>query len=284
MNIRCTAISILLIASTLSVAVQAQGYVEILPPEITAPYSARRDSIASTLKNVQAVEWAGSYSIEVGETWSEGFIWAPEVGFAAYRDTCSNGPRAWINHGQVTFDDQKLYLAPDRSDDEEFLLKLPGNEFTFIRWGDQRWLVPTKDLALFAYAVNSRSGIEHEIGYLKSSDIQKKHEGLPDLPQDYKKLFKVPPINAKVTTFETLTNKWFPTMTIDAGRNKQVIEGMSLWLTGHKEVQVRVVVTEVNERSAKVEARMVSQTADFQKEVVPNITWRFSSRDPNRQR
>lgn len=280
MNISRSLALIVFIISMFS-AVRAQGYVDILPPEITAPYFARRDSIVNKLKANELVDWAGGYSIYAGETWSEGFWWAPEIGFATYRDTCSNGPRAWINHGEVTFDDHKLYLSPERNDREEFLLMLPNNEFNFIRWGEQRWLVPTNNLALFAYAVNSRSGIEAEIGYLKGSDIEKKRKGLPDLPQEYKRLLSIPPITAKVIAIDPNEHEWYPAMTIDAGSDKRVIEGMSLWLTGQKNIQVRVVVSEVTGRTAKVEPRMVSKTGDFEKDVIPKITWRFSSRDPN---
>src|SRR5687768_15154967 len=103
-----------IILSLTAIAICAQGYVDILPDEVTKPYYSRRDAILTDAKTGTLDEWAGWYSIDVGETWSQQLLWSPNVGFAAFRDTCSNGPRAWVNHGKVSFDGQSLALLPDR--------------------------------------------------------------------------------------------------------------------------------------------------------------------------
>lgn len=263
--------------------VRSQGYVNILPDEITRPYYTRRDSVEQSLKKEGLLEWAGRYSIEVGDTWSEQFVWAPSIGFAAYRDTCSNGPRAWVNHGNVSFDSSGLNLFPDRRKGDEFLLDFANNELTFVRWDEQHWLVPKNDLALFAYAINSRSGVEFEVGYIKVADVDKRGRGIPDLPKEYKKLLRLAPITVKVIAIGDQEEKgWFPTMTIDAGRDKNIVEGMNFWLVGNKNIHVRVFVDEVADKTAKVKARMIGSSSNFEKEIIPKIGWRFFSRPTSR--
>ncbi len=272
---------LLIILSFSAIAVCAQGYVDILPDEVTKPYYSRRDSIITGAKTAKPNEWAGWYSIDVGMTWSQRLLWAPDVGFAAFRDTCSNGPRAWVNHGRVSFDGRSLILLSDRQDSEQHLLELDESELMPIKWDQQHWLVPRKDLALFAYAVNSRSGIEYEIGYLKDEDQDKRRQGAPNLPSEVKQLLKLAPIKVKVIAIDESKDDQFPLMTINAGRDKGVIEGMSFWLTGQKSIDARVIVAEVGDQTSKVEIQSVGRTADFEKEVVPKVGWVLTSRSKN---
>lgn len=69
--------------------VRAQGYVDILPDEIKAPFLKRYTRITSEIQGAPSDEWAGAHARYVGETWSDVLVWTPELGFAAFRDTCS---------------------------------------------------------------------------------------------------------------------------------------------------------------------------------------------------
>ena len=127
-----------------------QGYVDILPDEVKNPFYARQDIIVKELSKPQASEWVGRYYREPSPTWGEVIVWEPRTGFAAYRDTCSNGPRAWVNYGTVSFDNGVLAITPERDTNSEHVLNFPFRQFTTVKWGQQHWLVPTEELALFA--------------------------------------------------------------------------------------------------------------------------------------
>ena len=271
-----------LLVFALSLNGAAQGYVDILPDEVKNPFYERHERISKELVNPPANEWVGRYGREIGPTWSEVFIWEPQAGFAAFRDTCSNGPRAWVNHGDVRFRDGVLTISPARAKDEQFVLAFPFTEYTPIKWGQQHWLVPTDQLTLFAYAVNSRSGDAYEIGYLKVDDGENRQTKHPNLPQQYLPLLSLPPIRTKVVAIGEKTDKWFPQMVIDAGKDKGVIEEMSFWLLGHKGIQVKITVNEVRERTSIVSVTSWGLTQAFDREIKPALGWRFTSRLPYR--
>src|SRR5690348_8186118 len=212
-----------------------QGYVDILPDEVKNPFIERHKIIEAQLSATPVDQWAGFYNREIAPTWSEMLVWEPTKGFAAFRDTCSNGPRAWVNYGSASFRDGVLFFSPERSQKDEFVLELPATEFTPVRWGDQHWLVPSDELALFAYAINSRSGDPYKIAYLKLDDGEKRRDGRPELPAQYRALLGLRPIKAKLVEIGEKTGDWFPAMTIDVGKNKGVISGMSFWLIGQKD-------------------------------------------------
>lgn len=260
----------------------AQGYVEILPDEVKNPFFERQKSIINELSTVQASEWAGTYSRDVGHTWSEVLAWDPRNGFAAFRDTCSNGPRAWVNYGGASFRDGVILFSPERNKEDAFVLELPAKEFTPVRWGEEHWLVPSDKLALFAYAVNSRSGDPYKIAYLKSDDMEKSRTGRPELPAPYKRLLGLPSIKTRVVGITARTDDWYPPMTIDAGKDKGVIEGMSFWLVGHRGITVTITVTEVRDRASVVEVtEWGKHGSGLEKEIVPALGWRFTSRMPS---
>lgn len=260
----------------------AQGYVDILPDEIKGPFFEKRKIIVEYLTKEPVNEWVGQYHIDAGLTWSEMLAWHPEKGFAAFRDTCSNGPRAWVNYGGASFQNGVLRLSPERNKDDEFVLELPSTEFTPVKWGQQHWLVPSDHLALFAYAVNSGSDDPYQIGYQKADDRDKRQTRSPDLPSPYRHLLVLPPIMAKVVEVGEEPESWYPELTIDAGKNKRVIEGMSFWLTGHKVISMKVTVTEVRERSSRVRVIGVGISGGSDPEIVPAVGWRFSSRFPSK--
>jgi hypothetical protein len=258
----------------------AQGYVVILPDEVKNPFQARYQRISEELRKPASNVWAGSYYRDPGETWDEELVWEPTTGFAAYRETCSNGPRAWVNYGSATYRDGVLTLSSERNDTAEFLLKFSENELTPISWGKQHWLVPTKDLALFAYAINARSGEEYSIGYLKFADREKSRPRRPALPAKYLRLLGIPPIKASVVEIGKGATKWYPSMTISAGKDKGVIEGMSFWLVGRKGIGAEVIVTEVHDRTSIVQITGI-ESGDAEDDTIPTLRWRFTSRMPS---
>jgi hypothetical protein len=273
-------LAILLLALLSNAA--AQGYVDVLPDHVRKPFQIRYDAISKAVTVPVTIEWAGSYYRDLGATWGESIIWEPKLGFAAFRDTCSNGPRAWVNYGETTYRDGVLTLSPERESTAEFVLDLPSKEFMPIKWGEQHWLVPTAKLALFAYAINAHSGEEHEVAYLKSDDREKRQTSRPALPSQYQKLLGLRPINASIVEAGQSTDPyWKIPVTINAGKNKGVIEGMSFWLVGHKEIEVQVMVNEVREQTSLMRIVSEGRSGHYEKDIVPSVGWRFTSRMPS---
>ena len=256
----------------------AQGYVDFLPDNVKNPFIERRDLITKELEKPIKNEWAGVYSRYVGETWSEWLALAPQNGFAAFRDTCSYGPRAWVNYGSVDFRDGLLTINSDRGESADFVLDLPGKAFMPIKWGEQHWPIPTDKLDLFAYAINSRAAEEYEAFYIKGEDIQKPQKGQPDLPPQYKRLLGMAPIRAKVIKIGVGPEKWYPEMTLDVGKREGVIVGMSFWLSGMKGITVKTRATEVEARTSTVEVIEVGFEPGADQNIEPKPGWRFTSR------
>lgn len=277
MNPNTTLIGLLLLL-LIGPSLKAQGYVDILPDEVKTPFIERYGLIAKELEKTVENEWAGTYSRYVAPTWSDYLFWSTKNGFAAFRDTCSNGPRAWVNYGTASFRDGLLVVVPERGDTAEFVLKLPETEYTPIKWGKQHWLIPTDKLTLFAYAVNSGSPDEYGRFYSKINEPENDGKVRPELPLQYKRLLGLPPIKAKVTEIGRQAEVWDKELTIDAGKNKGVIEGMGFWLIGVKNIDVKVVVEEVRDQTSRVRIASVGIWGDKQIEVVPKRGWRFASR------
>lgn len=258
-----------------------QGYVDILPDEVKNPFYARQDIIVKELSKPQASEWVGRYYREPSPTWGEVIVWEPRTGFAAYRDTCSNGPRAWVNYGTVSFDNGVLAITPERDTNSEHVLNFPFRQFTTVKWGQQHWLVPTEELALFAYTVNSRSGEEYAFFYVQDDETQMPAIGQPDLPPQYKKLLGLPAIKASVIEIKNKTTDWYPQMVINAGRDKGVIENMSFWLVGYRRISVKITVADVGERTSVANVTSYGISGSSTREIIPKLGWKFSSRVPS---
>jgi hypothetical protein len=262
--------------------VRAQGYVDILPDEVKNPFQKKFNQLETDADKSVLNEWAGRYTRNIGETWSEIFIWTPEGGFAAFRDTCSNGPRAWVNYGSATFINGLLAISPERQGQNDYTLKVE-TQYTPVKWGQQHWLIPTHRLGLFAYAINSRSWEDFESFYLKAEDTEKKRTGQPNLPLEYKRLLARRPVKAKLLEVGKQPEKWYGNVTIGAGENKGIIVGMSFWLVGIKNTNVKISVVEVKEKTAIAEIVSVGYSYDngdttSVNEFVPRAGLLFTSR------
>jgi hypothetical protein len=269
----------------------AQGYVDILPDEIQQPFRERYTRLTAAIRGSQSNEWAGSYSRYVGETWSDVLIWAPDEGFAAFRDTCSYGPRAWVNYGSAKFHNGLLILNSEQSYKGEHSLRVK-QEFTPVKWGNQHWLIPTDDLELFAYAVNSGSWEDYGafyVKYTKDDEPEKERRGQPEIPKQFRHILSRKRLNARLLEVGEKPKEWYGDVTIDVGRNKGVIVGMSFWLTGVKNTNVKLSVVKVDEKTAVAKVVGVGYSYEYDDEgnskgsdpeFVPKPGLKFTSRSP----
>lgn len=271
--------------------VHPQGYVDVLPDEIRQPFRERYTRITAEIRDPKLSEWAGSYSRYVGETWSDILVWTPNDGFAAFRDTCSNGPRAWVNFGSATFKDGLLLLSSEQSYSGEHSLPVK-REFTPVKWGHQRWLIPTDDLELFAYAVNSGSWEDYGAFYRKNDGIEEEPKGHPEVPRQFKHILSRQPLKAKVLAVGQEPKNWYGDLTINVGKNNGAIVGMSFWLTSVKNTHVKISIVEVSEKTALARVVGVGYSYEYRDDGSPKGTepeefkltpgLRFTSRNPHK--
>ena len=149
--------------------------------------------------------------------------------------------------------------------------------FRLVRWDKQRFLIPPDELKQFAYAVHSQSEWELVRYFAKGRYNGTPRRGLPDLPSEYRVFAKMPPINARIIDVGPGEN-YQKSVTIDAGSNRRVIEGMSFYYVskgGGSQFSIRI--TEVDEDSSRGEVSMIGGTDD---DVRITKGLRLSSRMP----
>ncbi|MFZ1702126.1 MAG: hypothetical protein WBO10_07320 [Pyrinomonadaceae bacterium] len=284
-----TPILILIICVLSASTLNAQGYVDILPDDIQKPFREKYERVSAGIGGFHSNEWAGRYSRHVGTTFSDVLVWTSSDGFAAFRDTCSNGPRAWVNFGSAKFSDGLLILDSEQSYKGEHSLSV-DREFTPVKWGHQRWLIPTDELELFAYAVNSASWEAYGAFYLKDDQTEKDPKGHPEIPKQFRHILNRKALKVKLLAASEKPRTWYGDLTIDAGKNKGVIVGMSFWLIGVKNTHVKISVVEVSENTALAEVVGVGYSYEYDddgnqkgsdpEEFEPKPGIRFTSRSP----
>jgi hypothetical protein len=242
----------LLIGSLTVVSACAQDYIDFLPDEVKAPFQQKWQKIGENLSNTRD-EWEGEYSRDVGTTYTHLLRWDKQNGFAVFQETCSYGPRAWVNMGSVvaTTDDSILFI-PVRNDGAPFRLATPSGEYVRVKWGKQHWLVSKKELRLFAYVINSGSAFDLGNFYLRVQDRENERTGLPELPKEFMAIFEMKPIKAKVVGVGDGQYIWNRKITIDAGSEQKVIKGMTFFLEGKGDTIVTAIVTDVSPKTSVI--------------------------------
>lgn len=276
---------ILLVCFLAAVPSFAQGYVDFLPEEVKNPFKEKWDRIGADTPG-SGDEWEGEYSRDIGATYMHLLRWNKQDGFAALQDTCSNGPRVWVNTGEVSVTpDGSVMFIPARNDAGKFTLKTPLGEYRRVKWGEQHWLIPKSGLRRFIYAVISGSSADLDDYYVRIADKEKARTGLPDLPKEMMSLFKMAPIEVAVVGVGDGEYPWERQITIDAGAEKDVVEGMTFFLVGEKNVMVTATVSEVSKNTSVLRLGEVAFSYEFNDDTdhsfEPKPGLKFSSRMPD---
>lgn len=170
-----------------------------------------------------------------------------------------------MNFGSAGFENGLLILTSEQTFAGEHVLAIK-REYTPVKWGNQRWLIPTDELELFAYAVNSGSSNDYHSFYSKSDGNADKPKGKPELPSQFKHILNRKPVTARIVQIGEKPEKWYPDVTIDAGKDKGVIVGMSFWLTGVKKTDLKMSVASVSEKTAIAKVVAISHRYDYDDE------------------
>ena len=248
--------------------------------EIKSSVEDRWQQIRQELSEQPGNEWSGEYRAQVDLLTVAVFVWSPINGFIVHRGNDFHPGVEMVNYGKVNFVGNLLTLSPEYLEKDQHTYVTPAS-FVPVRWGLQHWLIPSNELVLFSYAVNSGAFEEVETYFVKSEDIQKSHNGLPDIPKEYRKYLNTKPINAKVLAIKDEGNNWSSTsLTLNVGKNEGVITGMKFYLIKVKNVLTKLEVTDVAEKTSTGRIISIGTSGSFDKEINPTVGWRFSSKQP----
>ncbi len=214
-----------------------------------------------------ADEWNGIYNNEFSELGVNLFILDSKAGFVSfYLYTCYPELRT-MNYGNVINTSDYVEILPEFSGNSP--RKSLPERFVKVSWGERRYLVEESSLEAFAEKAvgiyiepsNNEDEMLHKwSNYWISGDSEKELTGLPVLPVSYKK-FERSPIETKIISvgkrtietekdvedYQNTEEMAFYTVTIGAGKNKKVKEGMILFFG---ETQEEIIITKVNQNSA----------------------------------
>lgn len=282
-NMRCNSvIFVLAILLAFSCVAKAQRNLEPLPEEIASVVLSKREQIERELTTLQENEWTGKYRANDGTTVTSFLDWSPTSGFTVWRENCSRPGIAWVNYGNANFNGNSLTLLPERTEKGQHTYTFSSPNLVPVKWDEQHWLIPSNQLVLFAYAVNSGSVEEIETFFVKIEDYNKSNKGLPNLPKEYKKYLNVKPIQAKVSAVSP-NDSGYPQLTelkLNVGKAEGVIAGMKFYLIGVKDTFASIEVTEVQERTSIARVGMIGTSGENNEEYKFKVGWRFSSKMP----
>lgn len=252
---------------------------EPIPEELANLVLNRRERVLGELANLQGNEWAGKYRSFDSATVTTSFDWTPTNGFTVWRENCSRPGNVRINYGSVNFNGSLLTLSPERTEKSQHTYTSPVS-LVPVKWGEQHLLVPSDELILFIYAVNSGSTEQIETYLVKTEDYYKSNDGLPVVPQEYKKYLGIKPITAKVLALGANDNGGYPPLTLNVGKTQGVVAGMSFYLIGVKDIQIQLVVDEVREQTSVAYVAMAGRSDNYEQEIKPVVGWKFTSKLP----
>jgi hypothetical protein len=275
-----SAIFVLAILLAFSCVAQAQRNLEPLPEEIASVVLNKRERIERELTTLQGNEWTGKYRANDGTTVTSFLDWSPTIGFTVWRENCSRPGIAWVNYGNANFNGNSLTLSPERNEKGQHTYTFSSPTLVPVKWDEQHWLIPSDQLVLFAYAVNSGSVEEIETFFVKIEDYNKSNKGLPNLPKEYKKYLNVKPIQAKVTAVGASNENWYPPLTLNVGKSAGIVEGMKLWLIGVENIHIQLYVTEVQEKTSVARVISAGTSGEGDTEIKPKVGWKFNSKLP----
>lgn len=220
--------------------VHAQGEAP-LSEELYRTFEQREKRIREDFLRGSASEWEGLYSH--GDHHPDYFAWSQNFGFVAFGSDHMSSPTR-VNFGKARFENLKLHLEPERSDKDENLEKV-ALIYVPIKWGERHYLVHPDSIERFAYVVHSESEADVMAFLQKVDDYEKPQTGLPNLPDKYLAIMKLPAINAKVMRLERRAEESDPQRVIlDKGVRQRVVGGMSFYFTDGCN-DVLFIVTEV---------------------------------------
>jgi hypothetical protein len=241
----------------------------------------REHLIKKELTKLGEHEWAGEYYYGDGLGVNVNLTLAPELGYVFTWHGCLG--LYDLNYGAVRFENGKVKLVFKYHNHRGGFHGI-APEFYPVRWGDRHYLIPSDGVVEFCNAVNS--GLEPCAVFcarflLLRGDQDKRVEGEPTIPVQFRRYVLSTPITAKIISLERSyierdrglpDNFRISQVTLDSGTAEGVLPGMELHSYDPPNSET-VEIIEVNEHSSR--ARIVQIGTDGDK---PKAGWRLSTR------
>ena len=252
---------------------------EGLPEELANLVSRRWETIKQETANLPADGWAGVYRAENGPTTTTHLAWSPTTGFMVWWENCSRPWQARVNYGAAQLINSFLRLTPQLSEDHPRAYAT-APEYVPVKWGEQRFLIPSDRLINFSYAVNSTSSRQIYSFLVNLEDYQKPRSGLPNVPPEYRRYLRMRPLAATITGLRETDERWYPRIILNIGRADGVVPQMNFYLSRPRNIYMLLEVTDVQEHSAEAFVIRATFKDGREAEVVPQVGWRLTSRAP----
>jgi hypothetical protein len=261
---------------------RAQHHPDFIPvsEQIKERFDDRQKRIDQELSGLPVNEWAGRYFAQMGLIDGAVFNWSPSNGFTIQSGNSFHRGIERVNYGSVNFNGKLLTLSPEFLENTKHTYDIP-TFFIPVKWDQQHWLIPSDDLRLFIYAVNSGDYDEIHSFFLRDEDTKKSNDGLPNVPKAYRKYLNLKPFRAKVIDVRTNNSAYMDfTLTLNAGRSKGVIKGMKFYLIKVKNALVWIRITDVREHKSEADIVSIGNSAGSDEEIKPAVGWEFTSKMP----
>lgn len=231
-------------------------------------------------------EWEGSYNLS-GDLTDNKLIWNSEFGFVNYYIyTCAIELRA-LNYGRIISSYDSIILFTEKTQPPFTGTGKSGyRKLIKVKWGDRHYLIDEENLEDFCelaagyYEIKNKEieidgeKIETQVvlwnsfWVMDNDNSKNKAFGLPILPKFYEKYAKLP-IETKIISLGNIKKaeadeEYFSSstthyLTINAGKNKGIKEGMSFYVPQLKE---RISIEKVYKKIS-----IASLPRDFDKET-----------------
>lgn len=252
---------------------------EDLPAELAALVRGRWERIEAETSGAARDEWSGVYRSFDGPTVSTYFAWSPATGFTVWWENCSRPLQSRVNYGGAQLTNGSLRLAPQLPATYPRAYPI-ASDYVPVRWGEQRFLIPSNRLINFSYAVNSTSNRQIDSFLINLADYQKPRNGLPDIPPGYRRYLRMRPLAATITGLRETDERWYPRIILNIGRAEGVVPQMNFYVSRPRNIYMLLEVTDVQEHSAEAFVIRATFKDGREAEVVPQVGWRLTSRAP----
>jgi len=250
-----------------------------LPDALLKLVETKQETIKQTLDRNPESEWVGTYFSQDGLTAGTVLSWHPNVGFIVRWSTCSHGWRESANYGAAIIKNGMLTLSPALTGGDGSVYQIRGT-LVPILWGQQRYFVWSNRLINFCYAVaNSNAVPEVDAFFLKDVDRDKPRNGLPNVPNQYRKYLSSKPIVGTISEIKPNVQPWIKEFTLNVGTADGVVPEMKFYAFAPRNVYILVEILDAGEHSSRAYV-ITSGYRHSDKTVTPKVGWKLTSRAP----
>jgi hypothetical protein len=244
---------------------------------------AKREAVAAEVKQLGNHPWAGEYYYGDGLGVNISVSIAPQAGYVYEWHGCLGLYDR--NYGAVKLANDRIELT-FTFDNKNGGSKRISEAYVPVQWGDRHYLIGDDEMIEFCHAVNSgreSRGDRHGYFLLRRGDEEKKVDGFPAVPREFKKHLLEKPVETKVIAVGKPTVSGpkdtqmaaYP-VTFDAGSNHGLQVGMELFAVPPQDVPY------FSCKITKVEPDRCEGVYNYftSEKLAPQAGWQFSTRDP----